>query len=153
MKDSSGLEPFNGADLRRFFEREYRARLLRTHGSHVVLELPDGRQLRCMDETTTVTKVVMRWNAKQLGMSYSELRNKLVPIQSRGKPRFRTQTHPKRVWSKKDALSSLDELIADAADVKRTICNGDRDPSVYRRVCDAARSARGSLRQHDKVNR
>lgn len=150
---NDALEPFDGAELRRFFEREYKARLVRSNGAHLVMELPDGRQVGCMNSTTTVTKSLMRLNARQLGISYAELRNQISPKQRKNKPRFRTETHPRRVTSKKDALTSLDSLIGDVTAIKRTICNGDRDPAVYRRICDAVRKARGSLKTHNKVKR
>lgn len=151
---SGGKEPFTGAELRRFFERRYSAKSLRQTGSHLSMELPDGRVLRCTDDKGTVTKVLMQWNAKVLGVSYAELRAQLAPIQNKNKPRFRPRTHPPaRPVSRKDALSCLDELIGDARQIKHQICNGDRDPSVYRRIHDAARSARGSLRQHNRVKR
>jgi len=150
---SDGVEPFTGAELRRYFEREYGARFVRQTGSHVSMEMPDGRVLRCMDDRTLVTKVLMRWNAKVLGMTYAALRSQIAPIQKRNRPRFRTQTHSQRVVTKKEALASLDQLIGEARVLKDTICNGDRDPVVYRRVRDAAGRARGSLRSHEKVRR
>lgn len=150
---SEGQEPFTGATLRRFFEQYYGARLLRQSGSHVTMQLPDGRQLRCPDDRSIVDKSLMRSNARVLDVTYLWLRTQLVPIQNRGRSRFRTETHPKRTWSKRDALSSLDELIGEATQIKSTVCNGDRDPVVYRRICDAVRSARRSLSTYERVKR
>lgn len=149
---SGGEEPFTGADLRRFFESRYGARTLRQTGSHVAMELPDGRVLKCTDGA--VTKVMMRWNAEVLGVPYKALRAQLAPIQNKNKPRFRPRTHPpSRTVSKKDALASLDDLIWEVQQIKNQICNGDRDPAAYRRIREAVSAARRSLRSHNRVRR
>lgn len=151
---SHHTEPFTGAELRKFLEDNFEARKIRHVGSHVAMELPDGRILRCMDDKSTVTKALMRWNAKVLGVPYTELRRRIAPIQNRGKPRCQTTPKRQRTVSKREAISSIEDLIGDAQNLKQEIYSGDRDPVVYRRIHDAARSARRSLcRNRQPVNR
>jgi hypothetical protein len=148
---SHGEEPFTGAELRRFFEIRYGAKHQRQTGSHVSLELPDGRVLRCMDDKGQVTKSLMRWNAGVLGISYAELRRQVAPIQNKNKPRFQPERRRCRTVSKKQALACLDALIGEATELKKTIANGDRDPVVYQQIHERARSARCKLHPHDRV--
>ena len=148
---SRSVEPFSGVELRKFFETRYGAKHQRQTGSHVSMELPDGRVVRCMDDQGIVTRSLMRWNAGVLGISYAELRAQIAPIQIKNKPRFQPQRRPCRTVTKKEALVSLDELIKDAAGLKQQIANGQRDPIVYQQIHERARSARCSLHSRDRV--
>lgn len=139
---SPGLEPFRGRVLYDYLTRKQGARVTRQPGtSHISADLPNGRRVGMAPPSDQVTKSLMRQIAGQLDMTYPELRADMgYPIVERNKPRGKVERQERAV-GKSTALATLNDLIDTAEIIKGLIYYGDRDPTTYARVHDAAYGA------------
>lgn len=125
-------EPFGWDVVTAYLERKGGV-FVRQTGSHLHYRMPNG-QMAGSGTHADVPTTIMRKNAEALGMSYKAMRADMGwPIVSAGRSSFKPKqaNAPARTVSKADVLNRIDGISSALGDVRATLTNGLRDPSLY----------------------
>jgi predicted RNA binding protein YcfA (HicA-like mRNA interferase family) len=142
---SPNLEAFTGPELSEFLTSKCGARFLQQKGSHLTYELPNGTQVGSLTVGNHVPTPMARAIAKQLGMTYVELRAALRrPVIKRTKRSHTPVKRPTDMIGKADIVWQLDRLRDDLAELE-ALRFGDRDPDYYRNALTYLVAAREEL--------
>lgn len=126
------METITGAELEAYWEK-LGATFVRQKGSHRFWRLPDGTMVGSLSGTSEcVPSALIRLNAKNMGITYSELRYRLgAPVISKGKARHQPVKVRNLTISKSTVVEAANEVAALAEVCRARLQRGTRSQGFY----------------------